>query len=271
MLYRNGVKIAIMSLGQIIRDKREQLDLTLDQVSSKVGFSKPYLSTIETGKVKNPPSDELLRKLEEVLKFEKGLLMHIAHIERMPSDIRQRYEYTEAENQKLLQAIKDAVSKKGSKTRLSKMLAESQKTKKKKKGKAKLSAGRPIPIINKASAGYPRDFNDLDYPVGIADDYVRCPDIHDANAFAVRVVGDSMEPKFREGDIVIFSPAVEARSGDDCFVRFSSPHESTFKRVFFEKKNQVRLQPRNERYSPMMVDGKRINGLYRAVVKYERL
>jgi len=41
-----------MSLGQIIRKKREQLSLTLDEVSSRTGFSKPYLSTIETGKVK---------------------------------------------------------------------------------------------------------------------------------------------------------------------------------------------------------------------------
>ena len=30
------------------------------------------------------------------------------------------------------------------------------------------------------------------------------PDLHDPNAFAVRVVGDSMEPKFKEGDIVVF-------------------------------------------------------------------
>ncbi len=269
MLCRDKGKIAIMSLGQIIRDKREQLNLTLDEVSSKVGFSKPYLSTIETGKVNNPPSDELLRKLEGALKFEKGLLLHLGHMERMPSDIRQQYESFESENQKLRRAIKDIVSRKSTKAKLSKMLAESEP--KKKKGKSKISAGRPIPVINKVSAGYPSDFDDLDYPVGIADDYVRCPDIHDANAFAVRVVGDSMEPKFREGDIVIFSPVVEVRSGDDCFVRFSSPHESTFKRAFFEAKNQVRLQPRNEKYSPMTVDGKRINGLYRAVIKYERL
>ena len=53
-----------MFLGQIIREKREQLNLTLDEVSNKIGFSKPYLSTIETGKVKNPPSDEMLTKLE---------------------------------------------------------------------------------------------------------------------------------------------------------------------------------------------------------------
>ena len=51
-----------MSLGQIIRTRREELNLTLDYVSGRVGFSKPYLSTIETGKVKNPPSDELLQK-----------------------------------------------------------------------------------------------------------------------------------------------------------------------------------------------------------------
>ncbi len=53
-----------MSLGQIIRKKREQMNLTLDEVGSRIGFSKPYLSTIETEKVKNPPSDELLQKLD---------------------------------------------------------------------------------------------------------------------------------------------------------------------------------------------------------------
>lgn len=258
-----------MSLGQIIRKKREQLNLTLDEVSVKAHFSKPYLSTVETGRVKNPPSDELLRKLENILKFEPGILLHIAHLERMPSDIRQKYESTEAENKKLRQVLKNIINKKTDKTKISAMFAESgimENT-----SNADISAGRPIPIINKVSAGYPSDFDDLDYPVGIADDYVRCPDIHDPNAFAVRVVGDSMEPKFQEGDIVVFSPAVEVRNGDDCFIRFSGPHETTFKRVYFEADNQVRLQPRNENYSPMIVDGKRINGMYRAIIRHEHL
>jgi phage repressor protein C with HTH and peptisase S24 domain len=258
-----------MSLGQIIRKKREQLNLTLDEISSKVDFSKPYLSTIETGKVKNPPSDELLRKLEKVLEFESGLLLHIAHMEGMPSDIRQEYESAEAENQKLRQFIRNLISRKTDTAQLETLLAQNelnitQPT-------SSLSAGRPVPIINKVSAGYPAEFNDLDYPVGIADDYVRCPDLHDSNAFAVRVVGDSMEPKFREGDIVVFSPAAEVHNGDDCFIRFTLPHETTFKRAFFEPDNKVRLQPRNEKYPPTIVDGKRINGLYRAVTKIEKL
>ena len=78
-----------MSLGQIIRKKREELRLTLDEVAVRTGFSKPYLSTIETSKVKNPPSDNLLKKLEEALDFEVGFLQHIAHVERMRNDVGQ--------------------------------------------------------------------------------------------------------------------------------------------------------------------------------------
>jgi repressor LexA len=258
-----------MSLGQIIRRKREQLNLTLDEVSGRAGFSKPYLSTIETGKVKNPPSDELLVKLEKILDFEPGLLLHIAHMERVPSDIRQGYETVEAENQKWRQLIKTLVHAKPDKENIDTILAENDLNIV--QGRASLAAGRLVPVINKVTAGYPADFNDLDYPVGVADDYVRCPDLHDPNSFAVRVVGDSMEPKFQEGDIVVFSPAAEVHNGDDCFVRFTMPHETTFKRIFFESDNKIRLQPRNEKYSPMIIDGKRIDGLYRAVIKYEKL
>ena len=258
-----------MSLGQIIRKKREELKLTLDEVSNRVGFSKPYLSTIETGKVKNPPSDELLTKLERVLGFESGLLLHIAHMERMPSDVRQAYESREAENQKLRHFVRQVMKRKRKPSGLDALLAGTNLEAK--EGETMLAAGRLVPVINKVAAGYPVDFNDLDYPVGVADDYVRCPDLHDPNAFAVRVVGDSMEPKFNEGDIVIFSPAADVHNGDDCFIRFTSPHETTFKQVFFESENEIRLQPRNSNYPPMTVEGKRINGLYRAILRYERL
>jgi len=258
-----------MSLGQIIRQKREQLNLTLDEVSIAVRFSKPYLSTIETSKVKNPPSDELLTRLEKTLRFEPGTLLRIAHIEGLPSDIRQEYESAEAENQKLRQFIRNLVHKKTDVAQFDILFAESKLDVE--QDSSLLLAGRLVPVINKVAAGYPSDFNDLDYPVGIADDYVRCPDVHDPNAFAVRVVGDSMEPKFSEGDIVVFSPAAEVRNGDDCFIRFTMPHETTFKRVFFEPDNKVRLQPRNEKYPPTIIDGSRINGLYRAIIKYEKL
>ncbi len=257
-----------MPLGRIIREKRQQLNLTLDEVSDAVGFSKPYLSTIETAKVKNPPSDELLTKLEKILKFEKGLLLRIAHMEKMPPDVRRQYESAEAENQKWRHFVKNLVEEKPDVRKLNSLLAKNKLDTKK---DFSLASACLVPVINKVSAGYPADFDDLDYPAGIADDYVRCPDMHDPNSFAVRVVGDSMEPKYREGDIVIFSPAADVHSGDDCFIRFRMPHETSFKRVFFESGNKLRLQPRNEKYPPVIIDEKRINGLYKAVARYEKL
>ena len=129
------------------------------------------------------------------------------------------------------------------------------------------------PVINRVSAGYPKDFTDLNYPKGVADEYVACPDLNDPQAFAARVHGDSMTPKYREGDIVIFSPAGTPRSGDDCFVRFADGH-TTFKRAFFESDKGeavIRLQPRNEKYRAQVVLGGEVTGLYKAVFKYQRV
>lgn len=129
-----------------------------------------------------------------------------------------------------------------------------------------------VPVINRISAGYPRDFTDLSYPRGVADSYVSCPDLADPDAFAARVHGDSMTPKYREGDIVIFSPKANVRSGDDAFVRFEDG-QTTFKRVFFEadetEQPVIRLQPRNERYRPQSVPAEAISGLYRAMYRYQ--
>jgi repressor LexA len=258
-----------MSLGKIIREKREELGLTLDEVAVNTSFSKPYLSTVETGKVRNPPSDTLLRKLEQYLHFEPGQLLHLAHMERMPSDIRRDFETIDAENRKYKQLLKRIVEHQLDSPALGSLLKEFDLQTE--QGRQAIKAGQLVPVINRVSAGYPIDFDDMDYPVGIADDYIRCPDLHDPNAFAVRVVGDSMNPTFSEGDIVVFSPAADVQNGDDCFVRFSLPHESTFKRIFFEADGKVRLQPRNETYAPQIVDGNRINGMYRAAIRFHHL
>ena len=71
-----------------------------------------------------------------------------------------------------------------------------------------------VPLINKVAAGYPREFTDLAYPARVADEYVRCPDLDDPDAFAARVVGDSMQPNYAEGDIVIFLSGQDRQERD---------------------------------------------------------
>jgi phage repressor protein C with HTH and peptisase S24 domain/DNA-binding XRE family transcriptional regulator len=133
-----------------------------------------------------------------------------------------------------------------------------------------------VPIINRVAAGYPEEFTDLDYPAGVADEYMGTPPgLDDPNAFGVHVVGDSMEPRYHQGDIVLFSPRATVRSGDDCYVRFSpearSGQGATFKRVYFDSASTARLQPLNDRYPPTVVPLEEIAGLYKAAYRYECL
>jgi transcriptional regulator with XRE-family HTH domain len=76
------------SIGQRIRKHRRRLGLTLNELATRTGISKPYLSLIETNRVPNPPSDEKLRRIEQTLGFFTGELLTHAHLQRTPQDVR---------------------------------------------------------------------------------------------------------------------------------------------------------------------------------------
>ena len=265
------------TLGVKLRKKRLRLGFTLDELAGRTGISKPYLSLIETGRVMNPPSDEKLRRLEQALAFKAGELLTQAHLQRTPRDVRAvlnklmsegRANKNGEESARAPAADVGAVNLDDA--YLSGVLQEMVE---KSAGNVEHVASNAAPVINRVSAGYPKDFTDLNYPKGVADEYVACPDLNDPQAFAARVHGDSMTPKYREGDIVIFSPAAAPKNGDDCFVRFADGH-TTFKRAFFESDKGeavIRLQPRNERYRAQVVRSEEVTGLYKAVFKYQKV
>jgi phage repressor protein C with HTH and peptisase S24 domain len=80
------------------------------------------------------------------------------------------------------------------------------------------SAGRAIPIVGMARAGAHGFFDEEGFPVG-ADETVRFPDLGEERVYALEIAGDSMEPVFRPGDIVIVQPNVAVRRGDRVVVR----------------------------------------------------
>jgi len=259
-----------MSLGQIVRRRREELGLTQDQVAMQAGISKPYLSNIETGRARNPPSDGVLRCLEGALSLPGGQLVKLAHLARTPADIRQEHELLEAEVDKLRAVVRELM-RAGSGAEGSVDLEAPGEFPPAGGNVELVSAGRLVPVINKVAAGYPQHFTDLDYPTSIADEYVRCVDLHDPQAFAARVVGDSMEPEFHEGDIVVFSPNAPVRSGDDCFVRLDEEGGTMFKRYYQDSPGSIRLQPLNSKYPAEIYPSERLTGLWPAVQRIRRL
>ncbi len=50
-------------------------------------------------------------------------------------------------------------------------------------------------------------------------DQIRFPKVEDENAYALEVSGDSMQPLYRDGDILIVSPNAQVRKGDRVVLR----------------------------------------------------
>ncbi len=281
-----------------LRQRRSRLNLSLAELADRVGCAKSYISSIENGH-KGPPADALIERLELALSFKPGELFECASWDKTPSPVRQDIQALRQREQsaKSLARVLSSSARNGQS--LDELYATGELSKLIDRVDPELgSADQPqgnqsdaeetmgtdpaqkadgmrsilpmeVPVINKVPAGYPADFSDLGYPARIADEYIRTPDLSDPDAFAARVVGDSMEPNYQEGDIVVFSPIREIIDGMDCFVRLEPDHESTFKRIYFQTdedgNEMIRIQPINNRYPPMTLPREQVAGLYAGV------
>lgn len=279
----------------------------MQALADAAGCAKSYVSQVERG-VRNPPSEQILRAWEKALRVPAGTLVDAACWQRglaaggatVRNALAQAAQRDAAVER--LRATLEAKAARGeaglSGAEVERLLAafgggapvaRGQASGASAKGgegppavvargaggaagvSARVLVGVPaeVPLINSVAAGYPREFTDLGYPARVADQYVRCVDVHDPDAFAARVVGDSMEPDYREGDVVVFSPARALKSGMDCFARLEPDHDSTFKRVYFERgadgAELIRLQPLNSKYPPRTLPREQVAGLYAAV------
>jgi phage repressor protein C with HTH and peptisase S24 domain len=79
---------------------------------------------------------------------------------------------------------------------------------------------RSVPLIGYAQAGRDGYFDEAGYPTGIGWEEIEPPAFgDDPHLFALRIVGDSMAPLYREGDLILVSPAAALRAGDRVVLR----------------------------------------------------
>ena len=76
-----------------------------------------------------------------------------------------------------------------------------------------------VPLIGFAEAGVGGYFDDGGFPVGKGWDEIAFPAVNDENAYALEISGDSMVPAYRDGDVIIVSPAAPVRRGDRVVVK----------------------------------------------------
>jgi phage repressor protein C with HTH and peptisase S24 domain len=125
-------------------------------------------------------------------------------------------------------------------------------------------AQRNVPLIGLAQAGRGGYFDDAGFPAGAGWEEVAFPDFKDEHAYALEVSGDSMEPFYREGDIIIVSPAADIRRGDRVVVK-TTKDEVMVKVLARKSANRVELRSFNPAYEDRVFDMQEIVWMARII------
>jgi phage repressor protein C with HTH and peptisase S24 domain len=78
---------------------------------------------------------------------------------------------------------------------------------------------RAVPLIGFAQAGTGGYFDDGGFPAGEGWDEFAFPALSDEHAYALEISGQSMEPAYRDGDVIVVAPSAPIRRGDRVVVR----------------------------------------------------
>lgn len=119
-----------------------------------------------------------------------------------------------------------------------------------------------LPIVGAIAAGSPIEaIEHRDQHVAVPEEIVR-----GKNAYVLKVRGDSMIESFiADGDFVVVEKTDYARDGDTV-VALLDDGTATLKKLF-RKRNFIRLQPANRKYSPIDVKSVVIQGKVLGVIR----
>lgn len=136
-------------------------------------------------------------------------------------------------------------------------------------GPARKPATRHVPLIGLAQAGQNGFFDDGGYPTGGGWDQVALPVMNisladDPHAFGLTIHGDSMEPVYREGDVIVVSPAAPVRSGDRVVVR-TLAGEVMAKQLLRRTVARVELGSINPEHQTRIFPTEEISAMHRVV------
>jgi phage repressor protein C with HTH and peptisase S24 domain len=83
-------------------------------------------------------------------------------------------------------------------------------------------AVQSVPLLGLAQAAGVGYFDEAGFPAGKGWDEAGLPSVNDEHAYALEISGDAMKPVYRDGDVILVSPATPIRRGDRVVVKTAS-------------------------------------------------
>ncbi|MBF0319060.1 MAG: helix-turn-helix domain-containing protein [Nitrospirae bacterium] len=117
--------------------------------------------------------------------------------------------------------------------------------------RTKIKKAKRVPLISWVKAGLWHEAVDIFQP-GYADQWLAY-DTKDEYSFCLTVEGNSMEPEFKAGDIVVVSPSLAAVSGNYVVAKFGD--DVTLKKLKILE-DSVLLKPLNPDYDDIVISGR---------------
>lgn len=114
-----------------------------------------------------------------------------------------------------------------------------------------LKESRRVPVVGEVKGGDDGYLDELQYPVGHGDGYVDYP-VTDPQAYALRVRGDSMYPRYKAGEFIVVEPSLEAQPGDDVVVSLKDGRK-LLKELNWVRDGEVQLLSSNNHFGPMTI------------------
>ncbi len=224
-----------MDIGRRIYDLRHERGITAKDLGDAVGVSQSYISLLEHNKRR--ANVEVLSKIVEQF----GMTLGQFFAEGAGPSVNLDRLYKSGH----LHAIADA------------------------RGNVEPISMRSIPVVSRVAAGDPAGFTDGEYPAGFAEEFVPSPaDLDDIHAFALRVHGDSMAPRFRDEDIVICSPGRVPESGDAVVAKVRG--EETTCKIFHIDGENIILSPVNPAFPAQVYSKLEVDWVYPVVICQRR-
>ncbi len=214
-------------IGKFIKNYRGEMSLR--EFADKCEISHTHLDSIEKGV--DPRTGKPVRvTIETLKKIAKAMGMSINDLLIQSGDVKlDEIKYKEPKNIDGMQIERDIIK---------------------------------VPVLGKIPAGIPFEAIEDTYTI----DYEEIPKSWGKGGkeyFALKIVGDSMEPEFKDNDTVIFLKSSTCQSGQYCCVKVNG-FDATFKKVKIQE-NGILLSPLNANnssgYTPTFYTNDEINNL----------